>query len=132
MHPFLGLVWLHTADISIAINTSSGAVQHFNTSLGFTRGPTFSAGIYTGEDRSPIVHSVAVAACLHNGAPAVCVESNLTVRGEFSNASCCAAYAVTVRQALWGVALPGVAGQDVTLSPERCALAPLTASSQLR
>ena len=105
---FAGLLWLHTADLSIAVNTSTGAVQRLNTSLGFTSGPSFTAGIFAGEDLSPVVHSVAVAACSHNGAPAVCVDSNVTVLGERSNATCCERYPLRVRQTLWGVALPGV------------------------
>ena len=102
------LLWVNTADLSVAVDGTSGRLAALNTSSGFSSGPAFSGAILAGEDLNPSVQGVAVSVCTHNGAPAVCVDANLTVLGENSNASCCSRYPVRVLQTLWGVALPGV------------------------
>lgn len=102
------LLWVHSPDISVCIDSTTGQLSSLNTSWGFATPPDFAGSILAGQDLRPAVSAVSASPCSHNGFPAVCINSTFKVLGERSDASCCQSYDVSVQQAVWPLAgLPG-------------------------
>ncbi len=106
------LLWVHTENISVAVDAASGAIAHVNTSVyeptaGAARGVAWDVvgEALAGEGSArPVVLSASAAPC----ARGVCARAAWRVRGQTSNGSCCADYDVDVEQTFW--AAGGLAG----------------------
>ena len=116
------LLWVHTPNVSVAIDSTSGSLAHLNTSVveptsAATVGVSWDVvgGVSAGQNSVlPIPIAVSVEHCADpsgTGGGAVCVNSTWTVHGEQPSGTCCATYSVTVLQQFWGVTAlrgPGV------------------------
>lgn len=123
-------LWVHTANISVAIDSVEGTITHINTTTteftsGEVRGIDWGLAAFAsaGEnDVAPTVLSVSVQPCAHGSELAVCVQSSWLVHGQTTQATCCQDYNISVSQTFWPLTgLAGVPGAVGWTTQFRCA-----------
>lgn len=106
-------IWVHSANLSAAIDSVSGDILHVNSTTA-TGGISWDAiGLFSLGEKgsSPTVLNISVAPC---DGGSVCITQWLSVVGQYSNASCCEEYVVSCEQQISPVS--GDAGTPSSLA----------------
>jgi len=127
----LQALWVHSTDLSAQVSPSTGQIIALNSSFGLSWGLEASTLAGEPDQHPPVPFNVNVTPCIYGSLPAVCTDSDWSVVGQRSDASCCQTYQIRVSQVLWALeALPGVPS-SLGLSTNFSSQAPLPWRTEL-
>jgi hypothetical protein len=129
LSPTSATLWVHTPNISAAIDTHSGSLVSTNTSVfglsdGIETGISWDVlALFTMGDNNvpPVLLNSTVDQC----GDAVCIQQWVVVHGQYSNASCCTPYTVNITQKFYGVFAPDGLPSSICWSVTSTSTAPL-------